>query len=141
MRNTQAFQIQLGIEHEVFGKISFQKLVILRFENVKRQRVATFFDGVNDPLKLSKHCLPEKCAPEIIDLPVDDVSAHLRIARRFEQMLGEEFLIERRCNFGQENRIFIILKPLRILREPAVHGVTSWFSQNSQRFQDYEYPI
>ena len=62
------------------------------------------FNGVDDFLKLSKHGLPEKRAPQIVDLPVDDVGAHLRIASRFEQMIGEKFLAERRCNLGQENR-------------------------------------
>src|SRR4029453_2126333 len=71
MRNTQAFQIQVGIEHEVFDKISFEKRVILRPENVKRQRVAALLNGVNSFLKLSKHGLPEKHAPQVVDFPVD----------------------------------------------------------------------
>src|SRR4029453_9223628 len=126
MRNTQTFQIQLGIEHKIFSEIRFEKLVILRPESVERQRVAALFDGVNNFLKLSKHGLPEKCTPEVVNLPVDNVGAHLRIARCFEQMVGEKFLIESRCDLGQENRVLVILKPLRILREPAVHGVTSF---------------
>src|SRR5207249_3870541 len=96
MRNTQAFQIQLGIQYKVFSKITFEKPAILRSEDVKRERVAAFFNGVDGFLKLSKHGLPEKRAPQIVDLPVDDVCAHLRIARRFEQVVGEQFLVERR---------------------------------------------
>ena len=105
MRNPQAFQIQLGIQHKVFGKISFEKPAISRPEDIKRERVTAFFDSVNNFLELSKHGLPEKRAPQIVDLPVDNVGAHLRIARRFEQMIGEEFLVERRCNLSQKNRL------------------------------------
>jgi hypothetical protein len=126
MRNPQAFQIELGVQHKVFSKITFEKPAILRPEDVERECVAAFFNCVDDFLKLGKHGLPEKRAPQVVDLPIDDVGAHLRIARRFEQMIGEEFLVERRCNFRQENRVLVILKPLRILREPAVHGVTSF---------------
>jgi hypothetical protein len=74
---------------QVFSKITFEKPAILRPEDVERECVAAFFNGVGDFLKLSKHGLPEKRAPQIVDLPVDDVGAHLRIARRFEQMIGE----------------------------------------------------
>src|SRR5437588_6394315 len=124
MRNTQAFQIQLGIEDEIFGKVRFEELVILRPENVERQRVAALFDRVDDFLKLSKHGLPEKSASQVVDLPVDDVGTHLRIARCFQQMIGEKLLVKCRCDLGQKNWIFIILKSLRILRKPAMHGMT-----------------
>ena len=48
MRDTQAFQIKLGIEHEILSKMGFEELAILRFENIERQRVAAFLDGVNN---------------------------------------------------------------------------------------------
>src|SRR6267378_7256444 len=94
MRNAQAFQIQLGIEHNVFGKINFEQRVILRPENVKRQRVATLLNGVNNSFKLSKHGLPEQCAAQVVDLPIDNVGAHLRIVRCVEQVMGEQFLVK-----------------------------------------------
>ena len=68
MRDAEAFQIELGIEHEIFSKIGFEQLVIFRFENVERQRVAAFLDRVDDFLELGKHGLPEKRAAHIIDL-------------------------------------------------------------------------
>src|SRR6266581_2990602 len=98
MRDAKAFQIKLGIEHEIFSKISFEQLVIFRFENVERQRVATFLDGVNNSFEFGKHRLSEQGAAQIIDFAVDDISPHLWIVRSPKQMMGQQFLVERRCN-------------------------------------------
>ena len=100
-----------GLREMLIGKLS-KRGVDLR--NIEQEEPAISSVG---------HGLPEKRAPQIVDLPVDNVGAHLRIARRFEQMIGEEFLVERRCNLSQKNWILVILKPLRILREPAVHAI------------------
>ena len=95
MRDAQAFKVKLGINDKVFGKIGFEKLVVFRFENVQRQRVAAFLEGVDDFFELSKHGLPEQRAAQIIDLAVDDISPHFRITRDLEQMMREQFLVER----------------------------------------------
>src|SRR4030095_17229127 len=107
MRDAQARQIKLGLEHEILSKIGFEELAILRFENIERQRVAAFLDGMDNFFKLSEHGLTEKCAAEIVDLPIDDVRPHLRIARLLEHMLREQLFIEGRCNLRQENRVFV----------------------------------
>src|SRR5213596_2008358 len=60
MRDAQAFKINLGINDEVFGKIGFEELVVFRFKNVQRQRVAAILDGVDDFFELSKHGLPKQ---------------------------------------------------------------------------------
>src|ERR1700730_11668260 len=125
MRDTQAFQIKLPIKHEIFSKIDFEKFVILRFKNIERQRISAFLNGMSDFFKLSKHGLPEERAAQVVDLPVNDISPHLRIARCLEQMMREQFFIKCRGYLGQKNRILVILKQLCVLREPAVHGVTS----------------
>ena len=59
MRDTQAFQIELGVEYETFSKVSLEEFVILRFEKVEPKRVAAFLDGVDNSFKFSKHRLPE----------------------------------------------------------------------------------
>ena len=110
MRNPQAFQIQLRIEDEIFGEIGLQQLVVFRLENVERQRVAALLDGVNNFFEFSKHCLPEQRAAQFIDLPVHDVSAHLRIGCCLQQMMREQLFVERRCHFSEKNRILVILK-------------------------------
>ena len=79
---------------------------------------------MNNLFKFSEHRLPEQCAAQFVDLPVNDVRPHLRIARCLQQMMRQQLLVERRRHFGQKNRILVILKQLRILREPTVHGVT-----------------
>src|SRR4030095_6212076 len=121
MRDTEAFQIKLGIEHEILSKIGFEQLAILRFENIERKRVAAFLDRVNDFLEFVEHRLTEKCAAQIVDLPSDDVSAHLRIARLLEQVMREQLFIECRCDLSQENWVLVVLKQLGFLREPAMH--------------------
>src|SRR3954469_24438036 len=121
MRNSKTFQIKLGIENEIFSEVSFQQLVIFGFENVECQRVATFLDGVNDSFEFGKHGLSEERATQIVDFAVDDVSSHLRIVRRPKQMMCQQFLVERRCDLREKVRILVILKQLRILREPTVH--------------------
>src|SRR6266446_8953316 len=123
MRNAQAFQIKLRIENEIFREVALEKFAILRFENVERERVAAFLDRVDDLLKLGKHRLPKERAAKIVDLSIDDKSAHLRIACLLEEMMGEQLFVECRCNLGQKNRVLIILKALRLLRKPSVHLV------------------
>ena len=103
--------------------------MIFRFENIERKRVAAFLDGMNDFLEFGEHRLPEKRAAQIVDLSIDDISAHLRIARLLEQMMREQLFVKRRCNLGQKNRVLVILKQLRILREPTVHGVTGFMRE------------
>ena len=76
---------------------------------------------MDDLFKLGKHRLPEKCAANVVDLPINNVSAHFRIARLLEQMMREQFFIEGRRHFGEKNRIIVILVLLRFSREPAVH--------------------
>ena len=36
MRNAQAFEIKLRIEHKAFSKIGLKELMILRFKNIER---------------------------------------------------------------------------------------------------------
>src|SRR6266480_7466714 len=112
MRDTQAFEIELGIEHKILGEIDFEEFVIFRFEDYQRQRIAAFLDGMNEFFEFGKHSLPEDRAAEVIDLPVDDVSPHLRIRGCLEQMMREQFFVERRGYFRQKNRILVILKQL-----------------------------
>jgi len=110
----RAFQIELGVEHEILSKIRFEELVILRFENIERKRVPAFLDRVNDFLERGKHRLPEKCAAQIVDLSIDDIGAHLRIARLLEQMMRKQLFVEGRGNLRQENRVLVILKTVGI---------------------------
>ena len=103
--------------------------MILRFETVQGQRVAVFLNFVNDLFELGEHGLPEERAANVVDLPINDVSAHFGIARLLEQMMSQQLLIEGRCHFGQENRIIVILILLRFLREPGVHGMAGLVRQ------------
>src|SRR4026207_1190784 len=121
MRDAETFQIKLGIEDEIFSKISFEQLVIFRFENVERQRIAAFLDGVNDSFEFGKHGLSEQGAAQIVDFTVDDVSPHLRIVRGAKQMMRQQFLVERRRDLREKDRILVVLKELGTLREPTVH--------------------
>ena len=121
MRDPKALEIELRIEHEIFREISREQFVIFSFEGVQGQRVAAFFDLVDDPFKFGEHCLPEQCAANVVDLPINDVSAHFWIARLAEQMMGEQFFIECRRHFGEKNRVIVILILLRFLGEPGVH--------------------
>src|SRR5437763_8516240 len=93
MRDAETFQIKLGIEHEIFSKISFEQLVIFRFENVERQRIAAFLDGVNNFFEFGKHRLSEQGAAQIVDYAVDNVSTHLWIARGLKQMMMTQVVV------------------------------------------------
>ena len=92
MRDAQAFQIEFGIEHELGAEISLEQRAIFALENVERQRFAAFLDRMDDLLKLGEHRLPEDRAANVIDLPVDDVGAHLRVGRLLEQDDGSAVL-------------------------------------------------
>ena len=129
MRNAKAFQIELRIENKILREVDLEKFAVLRLENVERKRVAAFLNRVDDLFKLGEHCLPKQRAAKIVDLPVDDISAHLRIVRLLEQMMGEQFFVKCRCDFRQKDRVFVILKTLRFLRKPGVHRVAGFVRQ------------
>src|SRR4029077_20115089 len=101
MRDAEAFQIKLGIKHEIFSKINFEQFMIFRFENVERQRIAVFLDGVNNFFEFGKHGLSEQRAEQIIDLAVDSVSPHFQIFRSPKQMMRQQFLVEGGCDLRE----------------------------------------
>ena len=129
MRNAQAFQIELRIKNEIFREVGLEKFAVPRLENVESERVAAFLNRMDDLLKLGKHRLPKERAAKIVDLSIDDISAHLRIACLLEEMMGEQLFVECRCNLCQKNRVLIILKALRFLRKPGVHRVAGFMRQ------------
>ena len=130
MRDAQAFEIELRIEDEIFGKIGGEQLVVLGFEDFECERLAGFFDRMNDFFELGEHRLPEKTAADIIDLPIDDVGAHLGIVRLLEQVVGEQLFVKGRRDLGRKNWVLVILKHLRVLREPAVHRVPGFVGES-----------
>ena len=68
--------------------------MILGFENIERKRVAAFFDFMNDLLELGEHRLPEEGAADVVDLAVDDVGAHLFVARFLQEVMGQELFVK-----------------------------------------------
>ena len=63
------------------AEISLEERAVFGFENIERQGVAAFLDRVDDLLELGEHRLPEERAADVVDLPVDDVGAHLLVGR------------------------------------------------------------
>ena len=80
-------------------------------------------------LELGEHRLPEERAADVVDLPVDDVGAHLRIVGLLEQMMREQLFVKSGRDFREEDRVIVVLKRLRALREPGVHRVAGLVRQ------------
>ena len=93
--------VRLAIEHDPGAKIGLEEGVIFRFENVESQRVAAFFDGVDDFLEFGEHGLAEQSAANVIDLSIDQVGAHRLILRMFEKVVGEQLFIEGARDLGE----------------------------------------
>src|SRR5438045_2872574 len=129
MRNAKAFQIELRIENKILREVDLEKFAVLRLENVERKRVAAFLNRVDDLLKLGEHCLPKQRAAKIVDLPVNDISAHLRIACLLEQMMAEQLFVECRRDLGQKDWVLVILTTLRFLRKPGVTRAAAFLTQ------------
>ena len=55
---------------------------------------------MNQFLELGEHGLTIKRPANVIDLPVDDVGAHFRVARLLQQEMGEKFFVKSARNFG-----------------------------------------
>jgi hypothetical protein len=123
MRDAQAFQIELRIKHDTIPEIGLKQHTVFRFENVEGQGVAAFFDRMNDLLELGEHRLAEQGAANVVDLAVDDVGAHFSVFGLLEKMMRQQLLVEGGGDFGQEDRVIVILVGLRPLREPGVHRV------------------
>ena len=54
---TQALEIELRIEREVWSKIGPEKFVVFGFEYIQRERAAVFFDRMDRSLEFGKHGL------------------------------------------------------------------------------------
>src|ERR1700730_13734854 len=102
MWDAQAFEVELRIENEVLGEVGLEQFVIFRFENIESERVPAFLYGVDHLFELGNDRLSNERAANVVDLPVDDVSAHFRVARFLQKIMREQFLVEGRCDFGQE---------------------------------------
>src|SRR5438046_10526245 len=103
MRDAQAFQIELRVDNETLGEIGFEQFVIFRFEAIQGECITALFNRMNYFLELGEHGLPKEGAAQIVDLPIDDVGAYFRIARLFQQMMGEQLLVKCRCYLGKKN--------------------------------------
>src|SRR4030095_16871859 len=99
MRDAQAFEIELGIEHNAGPKVGCEQLAILVLENLERQRGAAFLERMNDFLEFRKHCLPEESTANVVDLTVDNVGAHLRIVRLLEEIVRQQLFVKSRRHF------------------------------------------
>ena len=49
---------------------------------------------MNDFLELGEHRLPEEGAADVVDLAVDDVGAHLFVARLLQEVMGQELFVK-----------------------------------------------
>src|SRR5215470_5865090 len=129
MRNSQAFKIELIVKYKARTEIGVQQASVNIFENLESERAAIFLDFVDLFFEFSKHGLTKKGLADILDLAVDKIGAHLRLLGVFEEIMGQELLIEGRCDLGKENGISVILEALMLLGEPAVHGVAGFVGQ------------
>ena len=84
---------------------------------------------MNHFLELGEHGLAIKRPANVIDLSIYDVGAHFRIARLLQQEMSKEFFVKGASNFGQKDRVIVILKELRSDGEPGVHGVAGLVCQ------------
>ena len=87
------------------------------------RRLAGFFHGVRDLLEFGEHRLAVERAAQVVDLAVEQVGAHLRVGRFFEEVVSEEFLVEGGSDLGEEDGVVVVLIRLCVLRVPGVHGV------------------
>src|SRR6266481_2050980 len=121
MRNSQAFKIELVVDCKARAKIGVQKASVNIFENLKSERAAVFLDFVDLFFEFGKHGLTKKGLPDILDLAIDEIGAHLHFVGVFEEKVGQEFFVKGRCDLGKKNGISVILEDLMFLGEPAMH--------------------
>src|SRR5262245_39081133 len=115
MRDPQAFEIELGIEHDTRPKVDREQPVIFGLKNLERQRGAAFLKRMNDFLKFRKHGLPEESPANVIDLTVDNVGAHLRIVRLLEEIMRQQLFVKGRSHFREEDWVIRVLIELGAL--------------------------
>src|SRR6478672_13078692 len=90
-------------------EVSLKQFAILAFKDLERECAPGLLDGMNHFLELCEHRLPVKRSANVVDLPVDNVSAHFRVAGFFQQKMGEQFLVKGAGNFRQENWVIVVL--------------------------------
>src|SRR5678815_2285270 len=73
--------------------------------------------------KFGKHRLPEEGASKVVNFPINDVGAPFFVGGLGEKMMCEQFLVKRGGDFGEKNRVIVVLKGLGSLRKPGVHGM------------------
>ena len=132
MRDAQALEVELRIKDEVRTEVGHEQPVVNGGQRVEGQGLPGFLPLMDDLFELGEHGLPVDRAPQVVDLAVEEVGAHLRVIGLLEQMMGQEFLVEGRGDFGEEDRIMVILESLRALRIPRVHRVPGLVGQGEQ---------
>src|SRR6516162_641747 len=121
MRNSQAFKIQLAVDYKARTEIGVQKASVNIFETFKSERATILLDFVDLFFEFGEHGLTKKGLPNILDLAINEIGAHLYYAGLVEEIVGQEFFVEGRCDLGKKNGIPVILELLVLLGKRAVH--------------------
>src|SRR5438132_14178001 len=102
MRDTQTFELKLGIDCNGIAKISLEQFAIFVLKNVERERIPAFSDGMDDFFEFGEHRLPEERPTDIVDLTVNDLGSHLWITGVFGREVRQELFVQRGCAVVQE---------------------------------------
>ena len=97
--------------------------------DLHRQRLAGFGHGVRDLLELGEHRLPDDRAADVVDLAVDQVGPLPVVAGVCQQVVAQQFLVERAGDLGDEDRVAVVLVRLVLGRVPGVHRVPGLVGQ------------
>ena len=112
-----------------------EQLAIRRSQRVDGQRFPRFDQRVRDFFKLGKHRLANDRPADTVDHSVDEISAFVFVACLLHQVPGEQLLVERAGDFGDENGVVVILIGLGLRRVIAVHGVASFMGEREDMIQ------
>src|ERR1700736_2609012 len=121
MRDTQAFDVELFVDGKTRAKIGIEQAPVDFSKSFKRERPAVFLDFMDLFFKFGKHRLAKQGLPDILDLAINEVRAHLCVISPFQKMVGKKLFGEGRGDFSQENWITVILEKLMLLSVPAMH--------------------
>ena len=133
MGDAQVLQSQFFIQNHPVAEVGFEQIRVGGGKGIQCKGLVVSGKTVDDLLELGKHGLPEKGAPDIVDLPVQDIGLHLWVVRIFfQQVVSQKGFVEGGSHLCHKDGVVMADVWLCLFGKVRVHGMAGFVNQGEQ---------